>query len=82
MKLKLSLYINCVFYSSRIRTLVVMATYIFHRLIMGNVKIDNFFCLNGDIWNLFLQKWLLSRESSTFHSLLSKSLKGRQKGKF
>ena len=51
-----------------------MATYIFHRLIVGNVKIDNFFCLNGDIWNLFLQKCLLSSESSTFHSLLSKSL--------
>ena len=54
MKLKLgihakdiSLYINCVFYSGRIRTLVAMATYIFHRLIMGKVKIDN----------LFLSQW-------------------------
>ena len=43
--------LNC-----RIRTLVVMATYIFHRFIMVKGKIDNFFCLSGDIWNLFLQK--------------------------
>ena len=34
---------NCVFYSGRIRTLVAMATYIFHRLIMGKVEIDIFF---------------------------------------
>ena len=27
---------NCVFCSGRIRTLVAMATYSFHRLIMGN----------------------------------------------
>ena len=47
------------FYSGRIRTLVAMAAYIFHRLIMKKVKIA-FFCLNGDIWNLFLQKCLLS----------------------
>ena len=33
-----SLYINCVFYSSRIRTLVAMATYNSHRLIMGKVS--------------------------------------------
>ena len=51
MKLKLgihakdiSLYISCVFYSGRKRTLVAMATYISHRLIMGKVEIDNF-CL-------------------------------------
>ena len=50
MKLKLGihakeirLYINFVSYSGRIRTLVAMATYIFHRLIMRKVKIDNFF---------------------------------------
>ena len=40
--LGLSLYISCVFYSSRIRTLVAMATYSSHRLIMGKVEIDNF----------------------------------------
>ena len=28
--------------SGRIRTLVVMATYSFHRLLMGKAKIDNF----------------------------------------
>ena len=26
---------------------------------MGKVKIDNFFCLTGDIWNLFLQKFII-----------------------
>ena len=35
-----------------------MVTYIFQT--MGKVKIDYFVCLNGDIWNLFLQKCLLS----------------------
>ena len=48
----ISLYIDCVFYSDRIRTLVAMATYIFHRR-MGKVKIDNFLWLSGYIWNLF-----------------------------
>ena len=33
---------NLCFYSGRIRTLVGMATYIFHRHIMGKVKIDIF----------------------------------------
>ena len=32
----------------RIRTLVAMETYSFHRLIMQKE-----FCLNGDIWNFF-----------------------------
>ena len=31
------------FYSNRIRTLVAMATYNSHRLIMGKEEIDNFF---------------------------------------
>ena len=35
------------------RTLVVMATYSSHRLIMGKEEIDNFFCLIGDILHLF-----------------------------
>ena len=43
----------CVFYSGGIRTLVAMATYSSHRLIMGIEEIDNFFCLIGDIWNFF-----------------------------
>ena len=37
-----SLYIICVFYSSRIRTLVAMVTLSFHRLIMGKVEISYF----------------------------------------
>ena len=51
---------NCVFCSSRIRTLVAMATFSSHRLIMGKEEIDNFFSLIGDIWIFFLQKCLLS----------------------
>ena len=39
----ISLYINCAFYSSPIRTLVAMATYIFHRFKKGKAKIGNFF---------------------------------------
>ena len=35
------------------RTLVLMATYCFYRLLIGKVKIDNFPCYNGDNWNLF-----------------------------
>ena len=45
----ISLYISCVFYSSRIRTLVAMATYSSHRFIMGKVEIDNFCQVIGDI---------------------------------
>ena len=63
MKLKLGihsqdisrLYINCVYCSGRIRTLVVMEAYYLHRLIMGKLNIDIFSCLNGDICNIFLQ---------------------------
>ena len=33
----------------QIRTLVVMATYIFHRLIIGKVEIDIFFRINRNI---------------------------------
>ena len=67
MKLKLgilaydiALYKSYVFYSGRIRTLVAMATYSFHRFIMGKVEIGNFFCLIGDNRILFLQKCLLN----------------------
>ena len=38
------------FYFNRIRTLVAMATYGSHRLIMGKEEVDNIFCLIGDIW--------------------------------
>ena len=41
------------FCSSRIRTLVAMATYSSHRLKMGKEEIDNFFYLIGDILNFF-----------------------------
>ena len=34
-----------------LRTLVAMATYSSHRLMMGKEEIDNFFCLIGDILN-------------------------------
>ena len=61
------------FYSNRIRTLVAMATYSSHRLIMGKVEIDNFFSLIGDIWIFFLQKCLLS-SPLRFIRLLSKAV--------
>ena len=48
------------FCSIRIRTLIAMATYSSHRLIMGKEETDNFFCLIGDILNFVLQKCLLS----------------------
>ena len=53
---------------------------------MGKVNIEIFFCLNGDIWNLFLQKFLFS-SPLLFMWLLSKSLnfigyQGDKKGKF
>ena len=44
---------NVCFYSGRTRTLVAMATYSFHRLIMGKVEIGNFYCLIGDNRILF-----------------------------
>ena len=43
----------------------------FHRLIVVKVKIDNFFCLNWDIWNFFLQKCLLSSPLSFICLILS-----------
>ena len=44
----------------QIRTLVAMATYSLHRLIMGKVEIGNLYCLIGDNRILFLQKCLLN----------------------
>ena len=63
-----------------------MTTYIFHRLIMGKVGIDNFSFLNGDLRIFFLQKCLLS-SPLRFTCLLSKLLhsigcQGDIKGKF
>ena len=64
-----------------------MATYSSHRLIMGKEEIDNFFCLIGDILNFFLQKCLLSSQSSTFHMTFVQIgefdwLSGGKKGRF
>ena len=56
-----------------------MATYIFLKRIMGKVKFDYFFCLNGDIWNLFLQKCLLSIYFSYVQIAKFDWLPGRQK---
>ena len=69
------------FFSNLIRTLVAMATYSSHRLLMGKEEIDNFVCLIGDIW-IFLQKCLLS-SPLRFIRLLSKSVNliGCQRGK-
>ena len=52
------------------RTLVAMATYSFHRLIMGKVEIGNFYCLIGDNRILFLQKCLLNSSSHFIRLLL------------
>ena len=40
-----------------------MATYSFHRLIMGKVEIGNFYYLIGDNRIIFLQKCLLNSSS-------------------
>ena len=61
------------FYSVRIRTLVSMAAYIFHSLIMGKVEIGNFYCLIGDNRILFLQQCLLN-SSQHFKRLLPELL--------
>ena len=61
------------FYSGWIRTLVAMATYSFHRLIIGKVEIGNFYCLIGDNRIFILQKCLWN-SSSHFIRLLSELL--------
>ena len=60
-----------VFYSGRIRTLVAMATYSFHILIMEKAEIWN--CLIGDNRLLFLPNCLLNN-SPYFIRLLLKLL--------
>ena len=57
--LDIVLYKSYDFYSGQIRTLVAMATYCFHRLIMGKVEIGNF-CFVVDNRILVLQKSLLN----------------------
>ena len=39
--------------------MVAMATYSFHRLIMGKEEIVNFFCLIWDIWNFFFTEMFI-----------------------
>ena len=46
---ELRCHATALIYSGRIRTLVAMATYSSHRLIMGKVEIDNFCQVIGDI---------------------------------
>ena len=61
------------FYSGRIRTLVSMAAYIFHSLIMEKVEIGNFYCLIGENRILFFQQCLLN-SSQHFKRLLPELL--------
>ena len=49
----------CFFCFNRIRTLVDMATYSSHRLIMGKEEIDIFFFLIGDILIFFFTKMFI-----------------------
>ena len=44
------------FYSGRIRTLVAMATYSSHILIMGKVEICNFFSVSMEILGIFFYR--------------------------
>ena len=60
-------------YSGQIRTLVAMATYCFHRLIMGKVDIGKFYFFIVDNRILFLEKCLLN-SSLHFIRLLTKLL--------
>ena len=40
------------------RTLVAMATYSFHRLIMGKEEIEFFFCVIGDLLIFFKEMFI------------------------
>ena len=70
------------FYSNRIRTLIAMATYSSHRLIMGKEEIDIFSVSLGIFGFFFLQNCLLS-SPLRFIRLLSKSVNliGFRRGK-
>ena len=68
------------------KILVAMATYIFHRLIMGKVNIDTFFCLNGDI-GIYVDRHVYGVVLYVSCVFFSKSLnligyQGDKKGKF
>ena len=47
------------FYSHRIRTLVAMATYSSHRLIMGKEEIDNFFLSHWGYFEFFFTEMFI-----------------------
>ena len=65
---------NCIFCSGRIRNLVAMTTYIFHRLITGKVEIDNIFLSNGDIWKKNTDMFIEYGSPLCFIRVLFKSL--------
>ena len=48
-----------VFYSGQIRTLVAMATYSSHRLIMGKVEICIFFSVSMEIFGIFFTEMFI-----------------------
>ena len=48
-----------VFYSNRIRTLVAMATFSSHRLIMGKEEIDNFFLSHWGYFEFFFTEMFI-----------------------
>ena len=55
----ISLYITCVFYFGRIRTLVAMATYSSHRLLMGKEEIDNFLSSHWGYFEFFFTEMFI-----------------------
>ena len=75
--LEISLFINCVFYSGRIRTLVAMATYSSRRLIMGKAEIDSFCCLICNIYEFSFHRYIY-----LVVLLVSYDICGDIKGKF
>ena len=93
MKLKLcrnvhsiSLYKNYIFYCHCLCAFIAMATYSFHRLKMGKVKVGLYFHLTADILTKVFQKCSLSSSLPNIQ-ILSKLLNligchGNQKDKF
>ena len=74
------------FYSGQMRTLVAMATYIFHRLIMEKVEICKKILSQWRYLDFFLQKCSLRRPLRVVY-FLSKSVyligcRGGKKGQF
>lgn len=68
------------FYSGRIKTLVAMTTLFSIDLETGKVKLDIFFFLHGDIWNLFyINAYLVVLYVSSLNLI---GCQGGKKGKF